>query len=101
MISLPKRLEQSKIISTSHSSQTTLSTSLIFQHRNGESLTTNPTMSDHHTTHNHPPADGATNSDPYYAYTDDTDSNNYCTPILPVPTNFSFLHIVIHNVQGI
>ncbi|CAG8837778.1 7317_t:CDS:1, partial [Gigaspora margarita] len=40
-------------------------------------------MSDYHITHNHPPADGATNSDPYYAYMDDTDSNNYCTPIPP------------------
>ncbi|CAG8765317.1 43100_t:CDS:2 [Gigaspora margarita] len=58
--------------------------------QNGESLTTNPTMSDHHTTHNHPLADRATNSDPYYAHMDDTDSNNYCTPILPVPTNFPF-----------
>ncbi|CAG8815557.1 13520_t:CDS:1, partial [Gigaspora margarita] len=49
-------------------------------------------MSDHHAIHNHPPTYGATNSNPYYAHTDDTDSNNYCTPTPLIPTNSSYLH---------
>ncbi|CAG8837548.1 21293_t:CDS:2, partial [Gigaspora margarita] len=75
--------QQSKITLTSHLSQITSSISLTSQHRNGESLTMNPTMSNHHSTHNYPQADEATNSDPYYTHTDNSDNNNYYTTIPP------------------
>ncbi|CAG8847714.1 13420_t:CDS:2, partial [Gigaspora margarita] len=62
-----------------------------------ETLMTNPTISDYHAIHNHPPTDGATNSNPYDAHTNNTNSNNYCIPTLLISTNSSYLHVVSLN----